>query len=327
MSSQFMSVGLFVFSLLFLILSGALVVRSLSRLMHFFKVSEYFVSFVLMAISTTIPELFVGITSALEGNPALSLGNVVGSIIVDLSLIAGILTVLARKIKIQSKEIQASSLLMIFIVMLPIALFLIGGQLSRIDGIILIVFFFAYYTHVIRSKEKTKKLLEKIQISIKTFLADIFLFLVAIFILYYSSKFTVHYGTEIGSLLKLHPIFVGLFFVALGTSLPELVFGIHSILAKHPRFILGNLIGAAIVDSTLVLGITSVISPITVNMYFYLIPAFTMLVICFIFMSFLESGNVMSLTEGISLIMLYVLFLLVELALKGVLPIMIGNGA
>ncbi len=324
MSSHILSVALFIVSIILLLLSGAVVVRNLSRIMHFFHLTEYFASFVLMAISTTIPELFVGISSALEGNPSLSLGNVVGSIIINLSLVAGIIIVLARKIKIKSTEIEKGSLSMIFIVMLPIVLFLIGQQISRIDGAILIFFFIGYYGRMIFKKENGR-IVEQMKLSLGTVLLDLFLFVLAVFILYYSSKYTVHYGTELASVLKVHPIFIGLFFVAIGTSLPELVFGIHSVLAKHPRFVLGDLIGASIVNSTLVLGVTAVISPIIVNMYFYLIPAFTMLVVCFIFMSFLESGREMSLTEGVSLIMLYVLFLLVELALKGIIPVAGNN--
>lgn len=322
MTSASLNIFFFFLSMIVLLLSGALVVRNLTRIMHFFSLTEYFVSFVLMSISTTIPELFVGISAALAGDPALSLGNVVGSIIVDMSLVAGILTILARKIKIQSKEIRVDSILMIFILFIPMGLYLIGNKISRLDGLILIMVFIAYFVHVLIQKEKEKKLLSKIKISFTSFLFNAFLFVVGIFILYQSSKYAVKYSIQMAEVLQLHPIFIGLFFVALGTSLPELVFGMHAILTNHPRFILGDLIGASIVNSTLVLGITALISPIVVNMYFYLIPAFTMLVICFIFMSFLQSGKMISLIEGVSLVLLYVLFLLVELALKGILPVM-----
>jgi len=120
-----------------LILSGYLLVKTLSKIAVFLKLSEFIIAFIIMAFATSIPELFVGISSAISKNPALSLGNVIGSNIVDLTFIIGIAVVLARGITI-NKEVRKDSLYMFLIALIPIILMLIGNGLSRIDGVILV---------------------------------------------------------------------------------------------------------------------------------------------------------------------------------------------
>ena len=87
------------------------------------KINEFSISFILVAISTSLPEAFVGVMSAIENTSALSLGNVLGSSIIDMTLIMGLSAVLAKNIKIESKSIKGDIFSMLLIAFLPLFLF------------------------------------------------------------------------------------------------------------------------------------------------------------------------------------------------------------
>src|SRR3989338_7469329 len=134
------SLILFLISCLVLVVSGGFLVKLIVKIASYLRLSEFVVAFIIMAFSTSIPELFVCISSAISGNPALSLGNVIGSNIADLTLVIGIVALLGNGIKPQNPLIKKDSLFMFLIALVPIALMIFDQTLSRIDGIILTSF-------------------------------------------------------------------------------------------------------------------------------------------------------------------------------------------
>ena len=106
-------------------------------------------------------------------------------------------------------------------------------------------------------------------------------------------------------------ILIGLFMVSIGTTLPELTFEVKAVLAKHRYMALGDLLGSVVANSTLVLGVTALIHPITADFLLFITSASFMVVVAFLFMTFVESEKKITLQEGIALIMLYVLFIIV----------------
>src|SRR3989338_3337593 len=313
------NLAFFIISCLVLVASGAFVVRSLLKISAFLRLSEFVVGFIVMALSTTLPELFVGINSALSKNSALSLGNVIGSNIVNLSLIGGIAIVVAGKVVCKAKEIKKDAIYMVVLALIPIVLMYLGNSLSRVDGAILISIFVVFGV-MIYAKRKIPAKEEKDSISRLSAIISTVIFVVGVIALFLSSRYVVKYGISLALGLALPPIFIGLFFVAIGTSLPELVFSVRAMKTGHSGFALGDLIGAVMVNSTLVLGITALIYPITANFFLFLSSAVFMVVTAFIFMTFIESGQGLTTTEGIALIFLYILFIIIELSLAGVVP-------
>ena len=306
---------IFLVSCIVLVLSGSWLVRSLSKIAYFLRISEFVIGFIIMAFSTSIPELFVGITSALAKNSALALGTVIGANIIDLTIVIGIAVILARGIKIPSKKIQKDALYMVFIAALPIVLMLLGNKLSRLDGIILIVVFLFYMYHLIKERKRFKREVEE-RIKHWEIVLNVIIFILSLVLLFLSAKYVVHYATEISMELLLPPILVGLFLVSIGTTLPELTFDIQAVMKKHPEMALGDVIGSVVINSTLVLGITSVIYPITAHFLLFFSSAFLMLVIAFIFATFVESGKKLYLKEGIALLLLYTFFIIIEFYIK-----------
>src|SRR3990172_1501065 len=141
--SAITNAALFLLSCITLVFSGGVLVKSLTRIAQFLRLSEFVVAFVIMAVATSLPELFVGISAALAHYPSLALGTVIGSNIADITLVGGIMIVLARKITIE-RAVRTDALLMVGIAALPLILMILGRELSRIDGTILILVFLSY---------------------------------------------------------------------------------------------------------------------------------------------------------------------------------------
>ena len=299
----------FALSCLILVTAGTILVRTLPFLARIFRLSEFVISFIIMAFSTSLPELFVGITSALEGNPALALGTVIGSNIANLSLVAGITIILARGFKSSSESRKGSWFMLVFAI-LPMVLMFLGKGLSRIDGVILLVVFVFYMFVLLSKKTKTE---EKEKVGFFKFTLNIILFTISLFLLFYSAKYAVKYASQLAFEFMLPPILIGLFFIALGTSLPELVFGSIAARKRKPDLALGTLIGSVIANSTLILGITAIIHPITANFLLYITSAVFMIALVFLFIVFLDTDRKLSWKEGMVLILFYVLFLIIEL--------------
>jgi len=306
---------LLVFFSLLLVLSGVILVRNLTKIAEFLRMTEFVIGFIVMAVATSIPELFVGISGALQKKTGLVLGTIIGSNIVDLTLIAGISIVLVKGFNIESEKTKVDSLYMVVLAALPIVLTLFGGALVWYDGLILIFAFFLYAFRLFRQRKVFRKELKE-PLSHNEVIGAVFLFLFALVVLFISSHFLVHYANILAFELNVAPILIGLIVIAIGTSLPELVFQTRAVLSGHTEIALGDIIGAVVVNSTLVLGITALIFPITSDFVLFLTSGVFMIIVAFIFATFVESGNRLYLKEGLALIMLYVFFIIIEFYIK-----------
>ena len=148
---------LFIISAAFLVLSGAYIIKSLSKISKHLGITEFAATFILISIATSFPELFVGISSALTGQTALALGNILGANLINLTLIMGILILLGKEIKTKNTQLRESPYLLAGIVALPLVLFFFGNALSRVDGFLLLFVFFSYSYRLIKNSKKYVK--------------------------------------------------------------------------------------------------------------------------------------------------------------------------
>jgi cation:H+ antiporter len=321
------NLALFTVACIILVLSNNYLVKSLAKISYFLRLNEFTIGFILVSVATSLPEVFVGIISALDGFPSVSVGNVIGSNIVDLTLVIGVGALLARNISIESKIVRRDIVYMLIITMLPVLLLVdhlfwqrfglfpnMTNGLSRFDGIILISVFVYYMYILIKQQPRFSKRDE--HTPRKEAIKYMLLFLASLAILLISASFVVDYAELLSIDLNLSPLLIGMFLIALGTSLPELAFTTSAVMTQHQSMAIGDLIGSVIANSSLVLGITAVIMPVTVNPGIYLTGTMFMLFSAFIFFTFAESGNKITWTEGLSLLLLYILFIIIETYLK-----------
>ncbi len=323
----FLDLLLFIIACIVLTQSSTYLVKSLAKISSFLKFNEFTIGFILVAVATSLPETFIGIMSALDGVPEFSMGNVIGSNIIDLTLITGIGAVLARKMNIESRIIKKDLLYMFGIALAPVILLMdhhiwwrlglfknMTPGLSRLDGVILLLLFVFYIFTLIRQESKFSKTTE--YTTKKEAMKYMLLFLLTMGLLLVSSSFVVDYAKLLSKDLNIAPLLIGIFLISIGTTLPELMFTVKSVYAKHESMAIGDIVGSVIINSTLVLGVTAVIMPVNVNTAIYLTSTLFMLFSAFIFLTFAESESGISWREGISLIMLYFLFIIVETYLK-----------
>jgi cation:H+ antiporter len=302
-------------SCLFLIISGGLLVRSLGKIARFLHISEFSAAFIIMALATSLPELFVGISAAMQGNPTLSLGNVIGANILNLTLITGIIVLVSKEIK-TDKKIEKDSYFMLWGIILIIVLYIIGDVLSRIDGIILLAFFGINFYRTFKKRKKYTKKMEDGTERKKHFIY-LLIFILAFIGLFLSSHFSVKCAKELAVDLALPEIIIGLFLLSIATTLPELVFGISAAKMHHNEMGVGDQIGTILANSALILGVVAIIHPIKVAAFLpFITSAIFMFIAAFIFTTFLITGRKLETLEGISLILVYVLFIIIEFFIK-----------
>jgi len=315
----FLYAGLFVLCVLILVKSGAIAVKKLIAMSRYLRISEYILAFVLMALATSLPEFFVGITSSLSKTPILSLSNVIGSNISNLSLILGVIILVSKGLSVKSKIAKKDAWIVFFISILPLLLIL-DKKLSQADGIILLLIFGLYMRKLFRAKQAFSKRMNTISPTVEAFqkfIKDLFIFLGAIIILLASAWGIVETATIMAGKINLSVSLIGLFLVALGTSLPELVFGIKAIITKHEGMNLGNLMGSTVINSTLVLGVTALIYPIEIeNFHVILVGAIFMVLSILIVNIFIRTKEKISWKEGVILLGIYAIFLIIEFFLR-----------
>ena len=299
-----------------LIISGIFLVKSLTKTSRYLGISEFSAAFIIMAFATSIPELFIGVSSAVNGDPSLSLGNIIGANILNLTIITGIIIISAGKIKLKPKKIHDDLNLMFISIILVIILFIIGRELSRIDGLILFSIFFVHTYQIFKKRKKyLKRKIEGSKRGLSRFYW-LLIFMLALVGLFISSNFVVNSASGLAIDLGLPKILIGLFLISIATTLPELVFGISASNLRHKSMAIGDQIGTIVVNSTFILGVVAIIHPITAEFTTFIISAVFMLVSAFIFYTFVKTGNKLEKIEGVSLILIYVLFVIFEFFAK-----------
>ena len=307
---------LFIASCFTLSYSGTWIVKSLVKIARFLKWKSFVISSVLMGFSTSLPETFIGITSALHGESELILGVVVGSNIIALTLIVGIGAILKNGLILEGKIVRKSIIYAIIYSLLPFLL-IVDGSISRADGTILLIAFVLYFSQLITQQKRFTEIFNNQKINwgnFKLFLLNLLTFNAGLILLLLSSKGIVLSTLKIGELFNIPIILMSVFFIAIGTSLPEITFGIKSMEMKRKNMIIGNAMGSIVTNSTLVLGITSIISPITINGFGpYVTGILFVLITCLFFLVFARTDHKITRKEAILLIAIYAIFVLVEI--------------
>ena len=164
--------------------------------------------------------------------------------------------------------------------------------------------------------DREKEFRKRLHAPKKALFLSIALFVISIALLLLSSEFVVKSAVSISDELLVPPILIGLFLVAIGTSLPELIFETRAVLKKHKELALGDVIGSVVANSTLVLGATSLIYPITANMILFFSSTIFMIAVAAVFVAFAKGKRGFTIKEGILLLLFYILFIFLEFFIK-----------
>jgi len=274
-------------------------------------ISEYLIGFLVVSIGTTLPDLSAGIFASLSGQGALILGDVIGSNILDVTVVLGIAAVIARKVKVHGKIVDRTMFTTLFMVLLPLLLGL-DGMISRLDGMILLTAFLVYLSRLLKREGELGKV--KKDVKWKNIWKDMFVFVGSLIALLLSARWLVISALRLSYIFNI-PVFVmGLVFVAIGNTTPELMVQIKAVMSGHTTMGFGNILGAVVANSTLVIGISSIINPILFDKKAFMIPALFAVTAVYIGILFIKKKEV-TWQEGIALFLIYATFLASEIFL------------
>ncbi|HDQ06821.1 MAG TPA: sodium:calcium antiporter [Candidatus Bathyarchaeota archaeon] len=275
------------------------------------------VGFVLIAFSTSLPELFVVLFSVLEpANVGVSIGNILGSNITNICLTLGVcFFLIALKhpelewfITRMAKKEMGDLYFGLFIAsIIPISLLYVGSASFLIGIALLGVFFYnIYQLSKVRNVKEEGAPSEKQSIRKYIVLAIVGAFGVVV-----TSYFIVESASYLALSVGIPKVIIGATIVALGTSLPELVTGVDSVRKGHADLALGNIIGSCFMNMTLILGVALIVTPFRVNMEAFSDLIVFSLITNLVLWYFISSEKIGK-REGIVLLFIYALFLAIS---------------
>ncbi|MUK89354.1 calcium/sodium antiporter [Ornithinibacillus sp. L9] len=300
-----------------LLIKGAdLFVDGSSNIARLLRIPTILIGLTIVSLGTSSPEATVSIIAAVEGTAEVSLGNIIGSNIFNLTLVVGIAAMI-YPLKVENetirKEIPFTLLASVALLVVISDLALQGfntNLITRADGFILLLFLviFMYYVFEVAMKSRKSSTVETIPENIK-WGKSIFFSLLGLAGIVIGGELVVDNGTKIAYSWGMSETLVGLTIIAVGTSLPELVTSVMAALKKESEIALGNIVGSNIFNILFVLGITSVITPLPVNTkVFFDIKA--MIILTVLLLIFSRTKYKVGKSEGLILVLSYIGYLI-----------------
>lgn len=319
-----------------LVFGSKYISRSITVIAKQAGVPVFVIALFLVAFSTSIPELTVAVSSAVNGIPALSYGDIYGSNIFNLAFIAPIVLLLGKKtIHVGELIVKKEQLVIYGLGSLPVFMMAITGELTRIDGIILVSAFFIYAFWLIRSKRfgtptellvtvagahLRRNIFHRVIAGCWNIRKELMFFVFGALVLVGGSQLVIYGAVNLAKELHVPLFFIGILLISVGTSLPELSFGIRSALEKRPENSIGDVIGSCALNSCLLLGIGAIICPTDVTPIWHKIQFPALYMMCVFVLLFLLSMSKKGLTKYSALALLagYFLFLFLQVTYIGI---------
>jgi len=256
---------IFAFGLLCLIKGGDWFVDAAIEIAKISGLPQVLIGATIVSLATTLPELIVSSTAAFHGETTMSIGNAVGSMICNIGFILSICAIFGN-ITIRDKhfKIKAITLLIYSFILILCSL---DGKITTNEAVILIILVFVYLYANIKFLSKDKKTIKitkhnfKRNESVKKIAIKFIIGLILIFI---GSNIIVENGILIAEFIKVPTAVISLTIIALGTSLPELVIGVSSIVKGNEEISVGNIIGANIFNASLVIGASGLVTELRI---------------------------------------------------------------
>ena len=284
-------IGTVIAGLVILCIGGYAIVSGGVALAKKLRISSMIIGLTVVAYGTSTPELASSILAAINSHTDLILGNVIGSNISNVGMVIGISAIFAPLL-ISKVTVCRWVPIMIGVSLLIVAMSY-DGEISQIDGVMLIAALigFTFYTIKTVKKQKIKEnsIIENEPVEGELFLSrykiesypqSFFLIIIGIILLFLGGHFTVNGAVAIAESLGISQLIIGVVIVAIGTSLPELITSIIAIAKKQTDIGVGNIVGSNIYNILLILGVSSTIIgiPVSIDVFsnYYIMVAFSL---------------------------------------------------
>lgn len=308
---------LILLGLVTLVLGAEAVVRSGTQLAGRLGIPPMIIGITVVSVGTSVPELAVGIDASLRGAGALAVGNIAGTNMVNLLLILGISAV------IRPIAMGAQTFLLdvpaIAVAALALVAMSLDGEISRLDGVVLLVVAVAYTAIVVRlslrerAANRTEVVAEERLPSSGRVAgrvgADMAVLLFGIAVIVLGADCLVRGASSLARDLGVSDALIGLTVVAIGTSAPEFATTIVSTLRQNRDIAIGNLLGSSVYNIAFILGATVLVAPISIGGELVRVDLPLMAAVALLCLPVFRSGRQVSRPEGIVFIVLYLAYL------------------
>ncbi|KKU14000.1 MAG: CaCA family calcium (Ca2+):cation antiporter [Parcubacteria group bacterium GW2011_GWC2_45_7] len=300
------------------------VVKALTNLGKILHIKTFVLSFVLLGLTTSLPEMLIGVYSVLDGMPRLSFGNLLGGMVVLLTLVVGLNGLLFSGISLDGKLARFSLCQIMpripgchrlamhdlsilgFILIMP-ALLILDSALSRTDGIILVIFYLFFLYYYLREKSnhaENNGIKSSLLSSVGSFMAGALLMVIVARVIVLSSEVLL-------TRLNVSSFLFGLLVLGLGTNLPELTIMLRS--QKSARDIsVANALGSAAAN-VIILGFLAIFSPLSnLRNTSTLLTAGILMAVTILVVVFFRTRDRLSRTEALILVLIYIAFFAIQ---------------
>ncbi len=300
---------IFIISMAALIKGADLIIKESEKIALHFGISEFVIGATLIAFGTSLPEMAASIAASLKDKSDLAVSNVIGSVALNITLVLGVVFLLAKKIEPRRDIFKQDSPWGLF----PILTFLLmayDGTISRGEGILFLALMAAYLLFLAQEPSiVAEEVDEELAKEPFNWPPTLGLLILGFVMVVYGADFAVSSASNIARSLGVSEWVIGLFLVAFGTSLPELVVSVQAAIQKKADMSIGNIIGSNVANFSMVLGSAALVNPLRVDLA---ANAFDILValVASVMLVFITASRLYNRSAGIALLVILGVFVL-----------------
>jgi cation:H+ antiporter len=303
-----LSFVIFVIAMGVLIWGADLLIQQSERIALKFNIPEFIIGATLIAFGTSLPEMAASIAASISNKPDIAIANVIGSNILNITLVLAAVFLIATKIN-PSRDFFAKDSTWALVPVLVFILMILDGVITRFDASLLLLLMGAYLVFLLQdAKNIPEEDLVDLDIGTFSWVKSIPVLSGGFILVIIGAHFTVESASDIAKSFGISEWIIGIIMVALGTSLPELVVSISAAVKGKVDMAIGNIIGSNMANTSVVLGAAAFAKPMSINAHAYLFDIATMIVATLILV-FITANKLYNKSAGISLIIILGLFL------------------
>ncbi len=273
-------------------------------------ISEFVIGIIIVGFGTSCPELVVSVTGAIDGNSAVSLGNVTGSNIFNILMILG-LTAIFSPIAI-TKDNKTKDIPILLCITIFFCLIALKGTINRLDAVLFLAIFAIYLLYNFKAGKAEAAAIEEevVEKNYGTFLS-ILMIVGGLAGLIFGGKLFVNNAVTLAHALGASDKFIAVTILAVGTSLPELMTCVVAAAKKKGQLALGNIVGSNVFNILLILGISGLIHPLDTSSFNYVdMATLTASVLALFIFANASKKSQLSKPAGISFLLMEVVYMI-----------------
>ncbi len=300
--------------LIFVIAMGALIwgtellIHQSERIALKFNIPEFIIGATIIALGTSLPETAAGVAASYAQKPQIAIANVIGSNIINITLVLASVFLVAAKIK-PSRDFFAKDSTWTLMPALIFVLMIMDGIISRFDGMLLLLLMGAYLLFLTQDRKNIpQEHLEEINMLRFSWIKTVFALFFGLILIIIGAHFAIESASGIAKNFGISEWIIGIIMLSIGTSLPELAVSLSAAVKGKADMAIGNIIGSNMANTSVVLGAAALTNPMPIQGMAHMFDIAAMIVATFLLV-FIMANKLYNRSAGISLIIIFGLFI------------------